>query len=251
MKRDNCKFINSCKYNSDCVPYCYAYTLLQGLDGKGGYWATRGVPKRYENCFLSNLPIRLSNPNIYRAVSSYIENVVERVGQGRGLYFVGETGTGKTTTAITILNEYLLAKVKSKLQLGEEIIGNPVLYVRVSEFHSLYNTQFRGDAEVRELASSQYLRRKQLMESVELLVLDDVAIRHSTEAFTNELYELLDYRLNECYTTLFTSNVRYNSLSDFISSRAVSRIKGMCGNEIVFRGADYREEGCFNVISGE
>jgi DNA replication protein DnaC len=65
------------------------------------------------------------------------------------------------------------------------------------------------------------------------------------EGFMNELYEIIDHRATEDITTLFTSNVGYGELTAFVGDRIVSRIQGMCGNQVILKGNDNRVGGLF------
>ena len=107
---DNCKLKNYCKQQK-CDFRCYPYTILHGVDGKTGLWKTRNVPKKYDNYFLENLP-PIDPPQTRKAITDYVNRVTEAVAQGVGLYLFSVpskdnplgTGNGKTTTAVTILN---------------------------------------------------------------------------------------------------------------------------------------------------
>lgn len=244
----DCMFKRTCsKYNSlDCNVTCYPYVLLHGTDGKGGFWATRNVPKKYDRYLKENLPIKTSNPQIYNAVIAYIDNVIVKVQDtNRGIYFCGGTGTGKTTTAVTILNEYLIARVRQHLMGEKKIENNPVLFVRLAEFQNIYNGQFRGTPNMQSSSAIRYYRFKERMKEVDLLIVDDIALRGLPEGFMNELYEIVDYRATEDMTTFFTSNVHYIELKEVVGDRIASRIQGMCGNEVVLKGKDNRVGGLF------
>lgn len=244
----DCRFTRTCKkYNTpDCNVTCYPFVLMHGLDGKGGFWATRNVPKKYDNCLKENLPIKKENPVVYEAVMGYIDTILEKVqSTNRGIYFYGGTGTGKTTTAVTILNEYLIARVRQHLRGEKKIEVNPVLFIRLSEFQNIYNGQFRGTADMQSNSAIRYYRLKERMKEVDLLVVDDIALRGLPEGFMNELYEIIDHRATEDITTLFTSNVGYAELTAFVGDRIASRIQGMCGNQVILKGNDNRVGGLF------
>lgn len=231
-----------------CGVYCYPHVLLHGTDGKGGFWARRNVPKKYSNVLKENIPINSEPANvaIYKAVIAYIENVIEKVQeQHRGLYFTGGTGTGKTTVAVAIMNEYLLERCKQHLRGGVKIEVNPVLFLKLSDFQNLYNSQFRGTPDMQNDNAMSYYRFKDRMKETELLVIDDLALRGCGDGFQNELYEILDCRSTEDITTFFTSNVTYEELPEYVGGRITSRIQGMCGKEVILKGKDHREGGLF------
>lgn len=245
----NCKLNSKCKRFDNpeyCNNYCYSFVLLHGDTGTGGFWTTRNVPKKYDDCMLENLPIKADNPKVFTAVERYIKNIIERVqGANRGIYFTGNTGTGKTTVAVTILNEYLIARVIQHLKGEKKIEVNPVLFIKLAEFQNIYNSQFRGTPDMQNKSAAKYYQFKQIMKEVDLLVIDDIALRGIPEGFMNELYEVIDYRATEDATTLFTSNVTYEELPEFVGDRIASRIQGMCGNQVILKGKDFRSGGLF------
>lgn len=240
---EDCRLKRECKrYNTEhCNEYCYPRVLLHGTGGTGGFWATRNVPRKYSDCLLENLPIKEDNPKIYKAVEGYVGDVLNRVQKtNRGIYFCGNTGTGKTTVAVTILNEYLIARVIQHLKGEKKIEVNPVLFIKLAEFQNIYNSQFRGTPDMQNESAMRYYKFKQRMKEVDLLVVDDIALRGCPEGFQNELYEIIDWRATEDATTLFTSNVTYEELSEYVGERIASRILGMCGNQIILKGKDHR-----------
>ncbi|MFP3500695.1 hypothetical protein SB759_41450, partial [Pseudomonas sp. SIMBA_059] len=69
---------------------------------------------------------------------------------------------------------------------------------------------------------------------------DDISLRNSTEALTNELYEILDERSIEGLSTVFTSNQPLEKVGEMLSEQIASRIAGM--SELVgFYGKDNRK----------
>lgn len=244
----DCKLSKTCKRvnTENCSIYCYPYVFIHGTDGKGGFWATRNVPKKYAECLKENLPIQTVNPKVYIAIVNYIDDILDRVQRtNRGLYFTGDTGTGKTTITVTILNEYLIARCIQHLKGGLKIEVNPVLFIKLAEFQNIYNSQFRGTPDMQNDNAVKYYRFKQRMKEVDLLVVDDIALRGCPEGFMNELYEIIDHRATEDTSTLFTSNVTYEDLPEYVGHRIASRISGMCGNQVILKGKDHRQGGLF------
>ena len=257
MLSDKCLFSRTCK-NKDtekCNQLCYPFVVLHGQRGDSGFWRTTGVPVKYKKCLFENLPIKDSNTKVYNTIEKYLSKLgyyVEEKGVGLFLYSVPNkenifgTGTGKTTTAITILNEYVLFAVKRHLRGEQEIKGvNPALFVKASEFQNKYNAQFRGSLENQKEASDTFYRFKERMKKVPLLVIDDIAVRDCTEAFKNELFEIIDSRATEELATIYTSNYPLEKLSEFLGERIVSRIDGMTV-KLGFVGQDFRKGGLFS-----
>lgn len=248
-----CKFANTCKRcgTDKCCCNCFPFVLLHGSDGKGGIWKARNVPKKYDNCFLDNLPIEEENPKAYDVATRFIygkNGIVKNVENGLGFFFVGQAtrenpigcGTGKTQTAITILNHYTIEIVRAYLKHEVVLEDNPSLFYNMAEFQSLYNSQFKGSFESQEKATNHYNRVKELMCKTNLLVMDDIAIRGLTENFENEFYCIINHRAIEGLSTIFTSNIGVEELRGIIGERIVSRIQGMT-MQVVFEGIDHRK----------
>lgn len=119
---------------------------------------------------------------------------------------------------------------------------NASMFVKASELQNRYNEQFRGSAEMQKGASDRFYTLKQRMKQVPLLVLDDIAIREITQAFENELYEVIDTRATNELATIFTSNLAIAELGAMIGERITSRIDGMTV-KVAFQGKDFRRGG--------
>ncbi|MCY8048435.1 ATP-binding protein [Bacillus haynesii] len=244
-------FCKKCGDNPDACDFtCYPRTLMHGMDGNGGIWRSTQVPKRYRSSFLSTLPIKDQNPEAYAFVKRYIDKVTSVVENGIGLYLYSVpnkenrkgTGTGKTTVATAILNEFVIRRVIEHTKGERSIEDNPALFVKASELQNTFNSQFRGTDESREQAASKFNKYKKLMLTVELLVIDDIALRGTTEAYQDVFYEIIDKRYNEELATIFTSNTSLKNLAGVLNQQIASRVEGMT-EDIAFEGADNRKGG--------
>ncbi|XQD02736.1 DNA replication protein (plasmid) [Bacillus subtilis] len=227
------------------------YLSIHGEDGQGGLWKTTNVPPKYKNSFFENLPIKADNAVTYALIEAYVGNLLENVRNGIGMFFYSipnaenklGTGTGKTTAAIAILHEYLVARAIEEMGGGQRITVNPALFYKASELQTLYNSQFRGTFDMQEKASYRYYKVKSLLMKSELLVLDDIGIRQQiTDAFENELTEIIDGRDSNMLMTIYTSNLPIERLADTLGHRIASRIEGMT-TKFAFKGKDHRKGG--------
>ena len=240
----DCKLNRQCKkYNSmDCNNNCYPYIFLHGDKGNGGVWKTTNVPSSYKGYLLETMPIKnsIDNADIYLRLCNYIQNSISFVLDQRiGIYLFGGTGVGKTTTAAAILNEFVIERVRLHLKGERKIKGQVGMFIALSEFQNIYNAQFRGNFEVQSSTAIKYYRYKQNMMNCELLVVDDIATRDATESFTNELFEIIDYRAVNGLTTIYTSNVAIKDISKFLGDRIASRIEGTT-KPLLLKGKDNR-----------
>lgn len=252
-KENVCKLAPKCKkagVEGYCNALCSPFTLLHG-EGLSGVWKATNVPVKYKDSFFANLPIKEENPVAHTFIKAYTSNVLENVRNGVGLFFYSipnaqnrlGTGTGKTTSAIAILHEYLLARVIEQSTGGKPIEQNPALFYKASELQTLYNAQFRGTPLMQEKASLRFYKVKNLLMTTELLVLDDIGIRQKiTDAFENELTEVIDARDSKMLMTIYTSNLPLEKLADTLGDRIASRIEGMT-ETVAFKGKDNRKGG--------
>jgi len=248
-----CKLAPHCRVAGQdgfCNALCSPFMLLHG-EGKNGLWKATNVPKKYQDSFFHNLPIKNENPVPYNFIRMYVNNILENVENGVGFFFYSipnganrfGTGTGKTTSAVAILHEYLLARVKQDASGGTPIEQTPSLFYKASELQTLYNSRFAGTFAMKEKADQRYYKVKELLMKCELLVLDDIGIRQKiTDSFENELTEIIDGRDSKMLATIFTSNVPIDKLADTVGDRIASRINGMT-EQIAFKGEDHRRGG--------
>lgn len=132
MFSKECMFNRTCKKKdtAECNKLCFPFVVLHGASGEGGFWRATGVPTKYRKCLMDNLPIKDENLKAYGTVEKYLSKMdyyIEEKGVGLFLHSVPNvenplgTGTGKTTTATTILNEYVLHTVRKHLKGEIEI----------------------------------------------------------------------------------------------------------------------------------
>lgn len=231
-----------------CNELCYGWRYFHGADGTKGIWKTAGIPKLYGRIRVDELPFAKENPVAYAVVKDFCNDIIKFVGEGQGLYLYSVpnqqntkgTGTGKTTAAVAILNEFLVARVAEHIRNIRRVDDMPGLFVNVAHLQNLFNSQFRGPKAMQEVASDQYYMQKGYLVNVELLILDDIGVRNSTEAFMSEFYEIIEERSSEKKATIFTSNVPLEAITSSLDDRITSRIEGMA-TTVYFEGRDNRK----------
>lgn len=251
----NCLLASRCKKAGDpesCSVLCYPWLKLHGDTGRDGILGLAQIPGAYRTSLPSSLPFRADNPEAAAIVDEYCSNVLDYVDQGIGFYFYSipnaanpkGTGTGKTTALTAILNSYILERVVQHVKHEREIRRVPALFLKASQLQNIYGAQFRGPLDMQQEASAKYYALKKLAIEVELLGIDDLAVRDASPAFMNEVCEIIDERWSERRAILASSNVPLSDVARALDERIASRIDGMTTG-VSFAGKDHRKGGPF------
>lgn len=154
-------------------------------------------------------------------VEDYLGRWEEYRQEGRGLYFCGDVGTGKTHLAVAVMNELIRRK------------RVPALFVTVPEL--LDNIRGAYNDPGRDL--DEWLAA---VKNADLLLLDDLGSERPTPWVQERLFIVVNHRYLEALPTIFTSNIGPKDLGAHLGERTASRIISMCG-WISLEGDDYRE----------
>jgi DNA replication protein DnaC len=182
-----------------------------------------GLSKRMRGYTLANFDHYVS-PAATRArirVDEYLKNWEENRESGRGLYFCGGVGTGKTHLAVAVMNEVMQRK------------RVPSLFVTVPEFlDNLREAYMIPGRDLDEWMDT--------VKNADLLVLDDLGTERPTAWVRERLFVVVNHRYREALPTLFTSNIGPENLPAQLGERTASRIIAMCEG-VELEGTDYRE----------
>lgn len=164
-----------------------------------------------------------SSPEARNAAEWYVENFAQLKAEGKGMMFMGGTGTGKTFYACCIANALIER-------------GIPVWVTTIQPL-----LRKAGDFNAADSVFNH-------IRTVELLVLDDFGATHNSAHNLDLLFELIDARARSGLPLIITTNL---CPTDFNSAplelqRIYSRIKGMCcacgKSPVRMLGSDMREQ---------
>ena len=182
-----------------------------------------GLSKRMKGYTLANFRPTIS-PSASRArmkVDEYLDNWEENREAGRGIYFCGDVGVGKTHLAVAVMNELIQRK------------RVPSLFVTVPEL--LDNLRGAYNDPGRDL--DEWMAAVQ---NADFLVLDDLGSERATDWVRERIFVVVNHRYREALPTIFTSNIGPKDLAEQLGERTASRIIAMC-DWISLEGDDYRE----------
>ena len=137
------------------------------------------------------------------------------------LFLTGPAGTGKT---------FLSAAVAGSLIARQ----HTVIYVSTVDLFDMYRK-----AAVLGQAGEEVLSRIEKTEEAELLIIDDLGTENISDFSISRFFALISRRLSEGKSTIISSNMGLNEVSNAYRERITSRIKG---NYLVikFFGTDLR-----------
>jgi DNA replication protein DnaC len=179
------------------------------------------LPKRFREVSFDREPVISMNGALIREVREYVRAIGERLADGRGLWFTGDVGTGKTTLAM------LVSKAAMEADRTVAIYSLPRLL-------GLLRDSYDDDA---PLSLNELLDR---LCAVDLLHIDDVGAEQSSPWVLEQLYTIVNTRYEDGRALLLTTNLDREALIQQIGLRTVSRIYEICGDPLPMWGEDNR-----------
>jgi DNA replication protein DnaC len=182
------------------------------------------LPRRFREVSFDREPvvsIERRNPALIREVRSYVRAVGDRLDEGRGIWFTGTVGTGKTTLAM------LVSKAAMDADRTVAIYSLPRLLALLRE-------SFNDGA---QYSLNELIER---LSSVDLLHIDDVGAEQSSPWVLEQLYSIVNTRYEDGKALLLTTNLDHEALTEQIGPRTVSRIYEICGEPLPMWGDDQR-----------
>jgi DNA replication protein DnaC len=188
------------------------------------------LPKRFREVSFDREPvpsIARRAPDVVRDVRRYARAVSEQLAEGRGLWFTGSVGTGKTTLAM------LVSKAAMEADHTVAIYSLPRLL-----------SMLRGSYDDDAVYSLNDLIER--LCAVDLLHVDDVGAEQTSPWVLEQLYTIVNTRYEDGRAVMLTTNLPDDELKEQIGHRTVSRLNEMC-SVLLLHGEDQREDSGFQL----
>jgi DNA replication protein DnaC len=181
------------------------------------------VPPKYRGVSFDRPPITELQPTIVNVVREYVDAVEANLAAGRGLWLMGDVGTGKTSLAMLVS--------KAALEHGRSvaIYSLPRLLSRIRRTY---------DADTGEQGYDDFIER---LTNVDLLHVDDLGAEKSSEWVLEQLYAIVDARYEQERSMVVTTNLDQPALEEQIGARTVSRLVEICGDPLPLFGEALRD----------
>jgi DNA replication protein DnaC len=193
------------------------------------------IPPRYRGVSFDRPPVSdmvrdMSTRHVVNHVQGFVDNLDENLAAGKGMWLMGNTGTGKTTLGM------LVAKTALSEGRTVAVYFTPKLLTQIRQTYQATESEDSYDAFFRRLTS------------VDLLYIDDLGAERHTDWVVEQLYALVNERYENQRSMLVTSNAGKDveegrkQLEDQIGSRTVSRLIEICNDPLPLFGPDRREQ---------
>lgn len=193
------------------------------------------IPRRYREVSFEREPlisIERANPHVVREVRQYVRTIAEQLDGGRGLWFTGDVGTGKTTLAM------LISKAAMEADRTVAIYSLPRLLAQLRD-------TYQDDA---RYSIAELIDR---LSAVDLLHVDDVGAEQTSPWVLEQLYTIVNTRYEDGRAILLTTNLVTidgdDALRQQIGDRTVSRLYEICGEPKTMFGEDRRLETTYEL----
>jgi DNA replication protein DnaC len=177
------------------------------------------IPRRYRDVAFDRWPVTEIDAPIVAATRRFADAIDSKLDAGRGLWFMGQVGTGKTTLAMLVS--------KAALEAGRSvaIYSLPRLLNEIRDTHR---------------AERSHVDLLDRLTAVDLLHVDDVGAERTTDWVLEELYSIVNARYEDERSMVITTNiVDHEALCEQIAERTVSRLTEMC-DQLPLGGDDKR-----------
>jgi DNA replication protein DnaC len=179
------------------------------------------IPRRFRDVAFERKPVIDMEPGVVRAVRRFADDVDANLDAGRGLWLMGDVGTGKTTLAMLVSRAALAA-------------GRSVAIYSLPRLLAELRKTFDHESD------ASFLQLLDRLTAIDLLHVDDLGAERTSPWVIEQLYSIVNGRYEEQRSMVVTTNLSREELIDQIGARTVSRLTEMC-LELPLFGHDRRE----------
>jgi DNA replication protein DnaC len=180
------------------------------------------IPRKYRGVSFDRPPVTEIAAPVTAAVRRYVGRIDDNLAAGRGLWFFGSVGTGKTTLAMLVSRHALDA-------------GHSVAIYSLPRLLAEIRTTFDDER------GTSYVDLLDRLTSVDLLHIDDVGAEKTSPWVLEQLYAIVNARYEDERSIIITTNLERDELAEQINERTVSRLEEMC-EVLPLWGADARQQ---------
>ena len=167
------------------------------------------IPRKYRGVSFDRPPVTEIAAPVTMAVKRYVGRIDEQLDAGRGLWFFGSVGTGKTPLAMLVSKHAIEA-------------GRSVAIYSLPRLLAQIRTTFDDDA------GNSYVGLLDRLTAVDLLHIDDVGAEKTSPWVLEQLYAIVNARYEDERSIVITTNLERDALAAQINERTVSRLEEMC-----------------------
>ena len=180
------------------------------------------IPARYRGVSFDRPPLTTIDSVVVNAIRDWIDGLDSNLAEGRGIWLMGDTGTGKTSLAM-LVSKHILESGRTAA-----IYSLPKLLGRI---RSTYDND-PGD--------ESYADFFERLCEVDMLHLEDLGTEKRTEWVLEQLYALINERYERQKSVMVTTNYDQAQLEEQLGDRIVSRLVEICGDPLPLYGTDHR-----------
>ena len=144
------------------------------------------IPRRYQDVGVRPVSGDRDRGQVVAATRRFADTIDERIDAGRGLWFMGSVGTGKTTLAM------LVSKAALRAGRSVAIYSLPRLLNEIRDTHR---------------AERSHVALLDRLTAVDLLHVDDVGAERTTDWVLEELYSIVNARYEDQRSVVITTNI--------------------------------------------
>jgi DNA replication protein DnaC len=180
------------------------------------------IPARYRGVSFDRPPVTEIDSVIVNAIRDFTDDLDRNLEAGKGIWLMGDTGTGKTSLAMLVSKKVLASGRTAAIYSLPKLLGR---------IRSTY------DADPGDESYADFFER---LCEVDMLHLEDLGTEKRTEWVLEQLYALINERYERQKSVMVTTNFDQTELEEQLGDRIVSRLVEICGDPLPLYGTDHR-----------